>query len=100
MAYRLSRKAEEDILQIYVTGVGEFGVDQAERYHAGLEQAFVFLSDFPRAAPERPELGRSSRMHPYKSHIIVYRLDGPDIFIQRVRHGREDWMGAVPTASP
>ena len=25
MAYRLSRKAEEDILDIYLTGAGEFG---------------------------------------------------------------------------
>ncbi|MDR7118026.1 type II toxin-antitoxin system RelE/ParE family toxin [Caulobacter sp. BE254] len=92
MGYRLSRKAEEDILQIYLAGVGEFGVNQAERYHAGLEQAFMFLSDFPRAAPERPELIPPSRVHPYKSHIILYRLDGPDILIQRVRHGREDWI--------
>ena len=23
---------------------------------------------------------------------VVYRLDGGDIFIQRVRHGREDWI--------
>lgn len=91
MAYRLSRKAEEDILQIYVTGVGDFGVEQAERYHAGLERALSFLSSFPRAAPERPELSRSSRVYPYKSHIILYRLDGEDIFIQRVRHGSEDW---------
>jgi plasmid stabilization system protein ParE len=44
MGHRLSRKAEEDLLQIYLAGVGEFGVNQAERYHAGLEQAFVFLS--------------------------------------------------------
>jgi len=92
MAYRLSRKAEEDILDIYLIGAGAFGEDQAERYHAGLEQACAFLSDFPRAAPEREELGRSSRVHPYKSHIIFYRLDGPDIFIQRVRHGSEDWL--------
>lgn len=92
MAYRLSRKAEEDILDIYLSGAAAFGEDQAERYHAGLEQAFAFLSDFPRAAPERAELGRASRVHPYKSHIIIYRLDGADIFIQRVRHGSEDWL--------
>lgn len=92
MAYRLSRKAEEDILDIYLMGAEAFGEDQAERYHAGLEQAFAFLSDFPLAAPERAELGRSSRVHPYKSHIIIYRLDGADIFIQRVRHGSEDWL--------
>lgn len=59
MAYRLSRKAEADILDIYMTGAGAFGEDQAERYHAGLQQTFEFLSDFPRAAPERAELGRA-----------------------------------------
>uniref|UniRef100_B0T183 Plasmid stabilization system n=1 Tax=Caulobacter sp. (strain K31) TaxID=366602 RepID=B0T183_CAUSK len=91
MAYRLSRKAEEDILDIYIAGASEFGQDQAERYHAGLEKTFLFLSSFPRAAPERAALGRSSRVHPYKSHITIYRLDGADIFIQRVRHGHEDW---------
>jgi len=91
VAYRLSRKAEEDILDIYATGAATFGVDQAERYHAGLEEAFAFLSQFPRAAPERLELARPTRVHPYKSHIILYRLDGPDILIQRVRHGSEDW---------
>lgn len=93
MAYRLSRKAEEDIIQIYVTGVAEFGLDQAEGYHEGLERTFEFLSDFPLAAPERPELGRGSRIHHYKSHIVVYRVDGLDIFIQRVRHALEDWLG-------
>ena len=43
MAYRLSGKAEEDIIQIYVTGVEMFGVDQAERYHEGLERTFELL---------------------------------------------------------
>jgi len=42
-------------------------------------------------APERPELNRASRIHPYKSHIIIYRLDGQDILVQRVRHALEDW---------
>jgi plasmid stabilization system protein ParE len=54
MAYRLSRKAEDDIIQIYVTGVAEFGVDQAERYHEGLERILGFLADFPLAAPSAP----------------------------------------------
>jgi len=24
--------------------------------------------------------------------LIFYRLDGDDIFIQRIRHSREDWI--------
>lgn len=93
MAYRLSRKAEADIIQIYVTGVEAFGVDQAERYHQGLERTFGLLAEFPLAAPERVELRGSPRIHPYKSHIVIYQLDGADIFILRVRHASEDWIG-------
>ena len=48
---------------------------------------------FPFAAAERAELRGSPRIHPYRSHIIVYRLDGRDILIQRVRHASEDWLG-------
>ncbi len=92
MAYRLSRKAEEDIIEIYVAGVELFGSDQAERYHEGLEHAFNFLSNFPFAAAERAELRGSPRVHPYRSHVIVYRLDGPDILVQRIRHASEDWV--------
>jgi toxin ParE1/3/4 len=50
------------------------------------------FSPTSRAAPERAELGHSSRVHPYRSHIIFYRLDGADTFIQRIRHGSEDWL--------
>ena len=91
MAYRLSRKAEDDIRSIYVFSARAFGVDQAERYFEGLFETFEFLVRFPRAARLRTELAHDSRAHPYKSHLIFYRLDGEDIFIQRIRHVSEDW---------
>ncbi|NQE63176.1 type II toxin-antitoxin system RelE/ParE family toxin [Caulobacter sp. RHG1] len=92
MTYRLSRKAEDDVIQIYVDGVARFGVDQAERYHDGLARALDLLSAFPLAAPQRTELRGAPRIHPYKSHIIIYRLDGAGIFVLRVRHALEDWV--------
>ncbi|HEX7822827.1 MAG TPA: type II toxin-antitoxin system RelE/ParE family toxin [Sphingobium sp.] len=94
MAYKLSRRAEDDLYNIYQTGVDNFGVEQAERYQDGLEQAFEFLAEYPYAARERPELNRNSRAHPYRSHVIFYRLEGADIFIQRIRHSREDWISS------
>ena len=92
MNYRLSRSAEDDIIAIYVTGVHKFGLDQAERYHAGLERLFAFLAENPRAARERTELAPPVRVHRYKAHLILYRIVGSEILILRVRHGREDWM--------
>ena len=45
MAYRLTSKAEEDLTEVYLTGVSDFGVDQAEAYLAGLIETFDLLSD-------------------------------------------------------
>lgn len=92
MSYRLSQKADADIRNLYVFGVQTFGVDHAERYFSGLFEAFEFLANFPLAARLRPELRGETRAHPYQSHLIFYRHDGADIFVQRVRHSKEDWV--------
>lgn len=34
MSYKTTRQADQDIIDIYVHGAAEFGVDQAEYYHA------------------------------------------------------------------
>jgi toxin ParE1/3/4 len=92
MSYRLSRKAEDDIVQLYLTGVRLFGVPQAERYHGGLERVFEFLAAHPLAARERTEINPPVRIHPYKAHVVVYLADNDGVLILRVRPGREDWL--------
>jgi len=94
MTYRLSRKAEEDVIQLYVAGVREFGHDQAETYFAGLERSFEFLASYPRAGQVRAEIMPPVRTHAYRSHIVVYAIEGRDVLILRVRHAREDWQRA------
>jgi toxin ParE1/3/4 len=51
-----------------------------------------FLSRFPRAARLRDEVDPPVRAYPYRSHLIVYDIDGDAIVILRIRHGREDWL--------
>lgn len=90
--YRLSRKAEEDIIATFMHGVAQFGVEQAEHYHDLLEKTFQFLVENPEAARERAEITPPVRIHPIESHVVLYTVDeSDDIFIVRVRHGREDW---------
>jgi toxin ParE1/3/4 len=91
VAYRLTRQAEDDLVRLYVNGTRDFGPSQAEAYFSGLETSFAFLADHPRVARERMEITPPVRIHPYRSHVIVYRIHGDDIQILRVRHGREDW---------
>jgi len=89
--YRLSRAAEFDLVAIAEYGIETFGLEQTLAYRDHLLRAFEFLAQFPRAARLRTELRPPVRIHPCRSHIIVYREDDHGILILRIRHGREDW---------
>lgn len=92
MKYLLSTSAEEDLIQIYIAGAHDFGAEHAQRYHQKLQQTFEFLADNPFAGPVRPELRSAIRIHPIGTHIVIYTVREKDVYILRVRHGREDWL--------
>lgn len=91
MSYRLTGAAEADLLAIYTAGVRDYGYTQAETYFTGIEQAFKFLAEYPRAARERIEIRPPVRAFRYKAHLVIYRLVTEEVLILRIRHGREDW---------
>lgn len=96
--YRLSRRAEEDLIQIYVSGALAFGVRQAEHYQDGLEATFDLIARYPELARERHELRPPVRIHRYRSHVVIYLIEAGGPFIVRVRHGREDWESSSDEA--
>lgn len=92
MAFRLSLAAEDDIIGIAEEGVRLFGPVQAKRYHDELFAIFDLIAANPRMARERYELSPPMRIHPFKAHLIVYRIEvDSGILVVRVRHGHEDW---------
>ncbi len=96
MAYRLTRKAEADILHIYRESAEQFGTAQAEAYHARLERTFGLIALNPRLARERVEISPPVRVHPCGAHLIVYLVEESDeVLILRLRHRREDWTAVV-----
>lgn len=96
MAYQLTRKAAEDVGQIYLNSTRLFGQKQADSYHNLLANTFRFLAQNPRAARVRAELTGDVRIHPVKSHVVIYRIEpSGNILILRVRHGHEDWADDV-----
>lgn len=97
-SYVLSRKAEKDVIGIFQTGIEQFGLSQAERYHEQLGQCFRFLAENPLAAHERFEILPPVRIHPIGSHLVIYRVEeNGTVFIIRVRHGHEDWQSVANT---
>jgi toxin ParE1/3/4 len=75
MTYRLTRKAAEDLGEIYVDGVHQCGSRQADHYHDLHEKTFRFLAINPHAARLRPELSPAIRIHPVQSHLVSYRIE-------------------------
>ena len=95
MPYRTTRRADQDIVDIYLWGCREFGQPQAERYHAGLAATLDLIADNPHIARERTEFRPPVRLHPYQAHMIVYLLDDMGVLIVRVLHGRQDWESCL-----
>jgi toxin ParE1/3/4 len=95
MGHRLTRAAEQDVVNTYIQGAAAFGIDQAERYHAGLVATFELLADNPRLAREREEFQPPVRLHPYGAHMIVYVIETGGILIVRLLHDRQDWERAL-----
>lgn len=90
--YSLTQAATRDVLTIYIQSHDLFGAGQAARYQSGLKLAFERLAAFPQSAQGRPGLPAEVRVLPHQSHAILYRANGNDVLILRVRHGAEDWQ--------
>ena len=94
MRFSLSVEAEEDIIAIAEQGVRIFGSAQARRYHDELFAVLDLIATNPRMTREQEEISPSVRIHPFKAHLIVYRIEESGaIFVIRIRHGHEDWAG-------
>ena len=96
MRYRLSRRAEQDLIEILQASLRHFGARQTDRYQQGFENAFSLIAAFPGMARERRELNPPARVHPCGAHLVLYIVDEQGILIVRLRHGREDWMQVTP----
>ncbi|MBD8688741.1 type II toxin-antitoxin system RelE/ParE family toxin [Rhizobium skierniewicense] len=94
MPFSLSVQAEEDIVSIAEEGIRNFGGLVAKRYNDELFALLELIAANPRMARERHEISPPVRIHPFKAHLVVYRIieDG-SIFVIRIRHCHEDWAG-------
>lgn len=91
MAYAISARATEDIYWLYEAGKRQFGERSANLYQELLREAVEFAADHPAASPIRDLPSGAVRVRYFGSHLIVYEIDDPDIFVLRVFHQLQDW---------
>ena len=94
LGYRLTRRAEADLTEIYGAGLSAFGVAAADSYLSGLLDTFDLILRNPELGRLRVEFSPPVRIHAHRAHIIIYIADNAGVLIVRIRHGREDWRSA------
>lgn len=92
MALNYTKAAEDDLLNIFVEGILEFGEVQAVKYRGVIERSLTFIESNPRAVRERFEITPVVRVHPVGVHVIIFQTqENDDVLIIRVRRASEDW---------
>ena len=86
----LTAEADADLKSIAKSGAIEFGIRAARRYQAELNRTMDTLARFPSAGRSADEILPGHRIHPVRSHQIIYRIrENSALVIVRVLHARQ-----------
>ncbi len=84
--FRLSRRADEDLMEIFIYGEETFGPARAERYQNAMIELFTRLAENPMIGRAADRGGTDLRRHPHASHVVFYTPTTGGIVVERVVH--------------
>lgn len=85
-----SHQAQEDLINIWLYTLKEWGIVQADYYLDELDDALHQLKTSPRLGVTRDDVRPGYHSLSIKKHIAYYRLSQQTIEVIRVLHGRMD----------
>ncbi|WP_339754392.1 type II toxin-antitoxin system RelE/ParE family toxin [uncultured Marinobacter sp.] len=88
-SYRLSKRADEDFESIYLFGLLNFGLIQADAYADGLEERFEQIAAQPDLYPAIEHVKAGYRLSVYQSHSIYYRVGQIGVVIVRILRNQD-----------
>jgi toxin ParE1/3/4 len=86
--FRLSRRAEADLLEITAYTLQTWGEDQAHRYLDQFESCFRKIAANPRLGRNCDQIRPGLRRFEHVSHVILFRTQADGILISRILHSR------------
>lgn len=96
----LRPKAEADLDGIWSYTVDRWSADQARTYLEGLSDCLALLCAHPDIARLRNEFTPPVRLHPYRKHLLIYRIDGGYLDVIRIVHARSNWADILVDQDP
>lgn len=88
-SYRMSSKAEEDLLSIW-RYIAESSPTSATKLVRAFHQHFTLLAENTQMGRARPDIAPELRYFPVKNYLILYRQIPDGVEVMRVVHGRRD----------
>ncbi|SDE30810.1 toxin ParE1/3/4 [Pricia antarctica] len=89
--YKLSSKAEIDLVSMYEFGIYKFGLTQAQKYFYAMHEAFEVLAENLNLGRDASEFIADLKRFSYKAHTIFYLQTVNGIFVIRVLSQRMDY---------
>ena len=83
-------RAEQDLLEIWLYTLNEWGEHRADEYLNKLDQAIQLLAEQPLMCRERIELTPPVRIHRHAHHLVVYLVLADGINVIRILHDSMD----------
>lgn len=86
----LSPKARDDLVDIRLYSLENFGPDMADAYFLSFDQAFDRLATHPYIGVGCPEFGIGMRCLVHRRHRIFYVIENETVVIVRIIHHARD----------
>jgi len=91
MTHRLAPQVEVELDDIWYYIARDSGsMEIADRLIDSITDGFFLLGNHPYVGRLRDDLRPGLRSFPVGQYVIVYRVDGIDVLILHVMHGRRD----------
>jgi toxin ParE1/3/4 len=94
-AWRLTKIAALDLVDILTGGIEQFGKAQVRKYRKSLEGTFDTLASAPLLGREHAGAIVPVHVHFHKAHVVVYVIEAPGIVILRLLPALADWRESL-----
>ena len=82
--YKLAKRADEDLDEIFYYGIVHFGIEQAVKFQEGINFRFQEIANHPYQYQAVDEIRTGFRRSVYNSHSVFYRIEEQGITIVRI----------------
>jgi toxin ParE1/3/4 len=88
--YRLAKKADQDLEEIYVFSYRNFGEAKADAYLEALAECFTLLAEQPSLGRRIDHIRPGYLRHEHHAYSIFFRREADGILIMRVLYKGRD----------